>query len=750
MSLTCPINCNVISVKNTGTTEDNLIFVDCSGQTISVAIQSGDTTLLTYCSTNSISGNTSGNLSFGKPRKVTYAYYFSSCCETNDVFTFYSTEFELSLDDAIYAKQFINSSTGQPVNLQCCYLYDKIPVKALPPINGYLISVLNGVEIQKEFACEQCTQQYPCLKQCYGLYSCDGGYPIITATNPNLSGYVDSFIYIDIGLPSPDTPTTAFLVKDLGIIDCSTEYEITIVSSADTCDCSCYSFRLSTDPIQTVFVDCDYNLLEVYFPTGQTINICSLVRPIFLTRRPIGVKLGGKCVNGKCPPPPPISIKPRNECDVLTIFPMDVECFVTHPSSPYSYDGEAAIGVTGGTPPYIITWEIGSVSSVITNLNVGEYSATVTDYYGDFTINTTCVLTGETTTTTSTTTIKPLPIYDNLCLIFIKRSASKVNPFETLQVQLEFNGYKNEKPEWLSIDEQYNLYWTTGNTNYWTISGYTSQYASIVNNTTSIPPLNGWQVLGAPEIYSVSVLSGNCTSENLVGFTVSLNSAKCENDGSMIIQAYGGSGIYQYSIDNGLTYSSNPIFQGLNPGTYVIFVKDSNNVTSIQSIVLPSTQLTTTVIQLSANTTNNTFIIGSNVPPGSQVTFDLNFVSTFNYYPNTLSPQPQFDNVPNVIGFGNLTETLNNLATTPLSLPCSQIPLIQNNQYKEYKNSFTLTNNQFISGSFTNNVINQPIGPCTNSNKSYQIFISNAKIDNCKCCEIKIINPPTKLDIQKN
>lgn len=85
-----------------------------------------------------------------------------------------------------------------------------------------------------------------------------------------------------------------------------------------------------------------------------------------------------------------------NECDVITIFPMNVECVVVHPSTLNSSDGAASLSITGGTPPYDIIWENGSIGPAINNLSVGEYDAIITDYYGDFIIQTTCVLTGDT------------------------------------------------------------------------------------------------------------------------------------------------------------------------------------------------------------------------------------------------------------------------------------------------------------------------------------------------------------------
>lgn len=85
-----------------------------------------------------------------------------------------------------------------------------------------------------------------------------------------------------------------------------------------------------------------------------------------------------------------------NECNVITIFPMGVECVVINPSNLTASDGAASLSITGGTPPYTILWDNGNIGPAINNLSVGDYGATVTDYYGDFTVQTTCVLTGDT------------------------------------------------------------------------------------------------------------------------------------------------------------------------------------------------------------------------------------------------------------------------------------------------------------------------------------------------------------------
>ena len=72
---------------------------------------------------------------FSKIKRVNYTYYFSSCCETNQVFTFYGTEPDLSVDDGVYGTEFIDSETNENLNYQCSVVYNKISNKLLPPVN---------------------------------------------------------------------------------------------------------------------------------------------------------------------------------------------------------------------------------------------------------------------------------------------------------------------------------------------------------------------------------------------------------------------------------------------------------------------------------------------------------------------------------------------------------------------------------------------------------------------------------------
>ena len=136
------------------------------------------------------------------------------------------------------------------------------------------------------------------------------------------------------------------------------------------------------------------------------------------------------------------SIQPRNECDVITIFPMGVECVVLNPSNDKSFDGAAALVITGGTPPYTIYWEVGSYAPALGNLGVGDYSATVVDSYGDFTANTTCTLTAQTLTISGMCFVLTGIVEDNLVYISTDSLGLKNGkPYYEIKYGIDFYGY---------------------------------------------------------------------------------------------------------------------------------------------------------------------------------------------------------------------------------------------------------------------------------------------------------------------
>jgi len=84
----------------------------------------------------------------------------------------------------------------------------------------------------------------------------------------------------------------------------------------------------------------------------------------------------------------------KNECGVITILPMAVECVISATTSYNSCDGEISVSISGGTPPYTTTWYPSeNISPAINNVcNDVSYTAITVDYYGDFTARTVCSL----------------------------------------------------------------------------------------------------------------------------------------------------------------------------------------------------------------------------------------------------------------------------------------------------------------------------------------------------------------------
>ena len=750
MTLGCYNNCYVAVLTNTGSTEDTISFVDCSGFTQTITLLSADTTIINFDITAPTSGNTNDGIGVEYLNEVDTMYYFSSCCEDYQVFTFLGDGNIIPAPSTLYGENFILSETSQEVKYNCTEFINEIPINTCPPISGNLVSSIINQTIVGKSDCFDCTSSFPCPQQCYGLLACEGIYDLIISSDPGLSGYVDTFVSIDITSPVIESPQTLFLVKDLGVIDCQEEYIFTYSASTGSCDCQCYIFKTPSEAFITSFVDCDDNLLQVYLPTGKTTSICSLVRPIFDTQTTIPVKLGGLCINGECPDQPVVTIKPRNECDVLTIFPMGATCLVTHPTTTTSFDGEAQLIVTGGTPPYTISWDIGSVSPVISNLDVGNYKATITDFYNDFTLNTTCVLTAETPVTTTTTTSPPLPTFGELCFRILKKTRSgRINAITLDNIPMDFDGYINGNPSWLSDDNSYLLYWNTGSTpSYWELSGSTTPTTLITSYTTQVPPLVGWNAYGDPTIQSVTVLSGECINTIPLDFTATQTPSICDNNGTISILATGGDGIYQYSL-NGINFGTINIFQNLAPGIYPVHVKDGLGQTIIKNVTVGQTLAPTVTLNLqiiSSNISGNTFNITSDVPLGYTVSFDLNNTSNFSYYQNPLPPPgilPTYNNIVTLtnptLGALPLVSTTNSTSpviNTPL---CGPLPQVQYNTIKQYSTPLTITNGQTITGTFTDQV-NQSTTPtlCKVANGSFSITVTNQKVVHCECCSVVI------------
>jgi hypothetical protein len=85
-----------------------------------------------------------------------------------------------------------------------------------------------------------------------------------------------------------------------------------------------------------------------------------------------------------------------NSCydEIVTIFPMTVECQTIDPTSNRINDGQVCLKIKGGSKPYTIAWngDVTKNTQCLKNLGGGTNTAVVTDFYGDYTVIQTCEL----------------------------------------------------------------------------------------------------------------------------------------------------------------------------------------------------------------------------------------------------------------------------------------------------------------------------------------------------------------------
>ena len=276
----------------------------------------------------------------------------------------------------------------------------------------------------------------------------------------------------------------------------------------------------------------------------------------------------------------------------------------------------------------------------------------------------------------------------------------------------------------------------------------------IVSTTNANPP-NNWIAEGNPAGSSVKYLS-SCESP-IYGrstYPVSINQPTCLCDGSIIFNVNLDNPPYSYSIDNGVTYSSSPIFTNLCSGIYILSVVDSLGETFSDIITLNKPEMATTYSIL-LNTTISTPVsnelslvksyettiqVTPPLPDGATITFNLIHTNSFYSSPTigtsvlTTGTVLSKNVTPITIG-STITGQTQSVNTTP---GCQSDFIYQSN-IDDTWNSLTLTNTDTITISTTTRVDKTTTGLCVvgYSNDSYSI--SNAVISGCDCCSL-IVN----------
>jgi len=350
-----------------------------------------------------------------------------------------------------------------------------------------------------------------------------------------------------------------------------------------------------------------------------------------------------------------------NSCNIITLFPLGIECNSVNSSTPETSNGLISLYITGGTAPYNVTWNNGGQGTLLTNLSPGSYTATVVDYYGDFTGTTTCEVSYDSfylekfedcsnsgsfvyyladvynpfsagtvyglSTQVGCWTSSGTTLYTGETYINNFASVSSgpftgcsqclppvipppvipsglclnqtVNSTSTL-INFYSAGTLNGYMSWTSVTPSYKIYYNSGTTK-WILSGYTN--GSVFKQSPLSPPTGSWTVTG-PNAFSTTmfVSTGTCGSAPLkVKVNVTNPICASQNNGSLVCTGQGGTPSYTYSL-NGVNYQASNVFAGLGVGTYTVYIKDSvGGVSSATEVLSPQQSVQNYVVSLNLN-----------------------------------------------------------------------------------------------------------------------------------------------------
>ena len=329
----------------------------------------------------------------------------------------------------------------------------------------------------------------------------------------------------------------------------------------------------------------------------------------------------------------------KNDCDVLTLFDMGVQCNpIQIPSNQYSNDGVLSLKVTGGTSPYSYYWSGGQRTRTLVGIPEGSYQVTVVDYYGDYSSTTICNLFAPsqtpTQTITPTPTITPSPVWPNLCFIYVD------GPTSYGPIQFTPSGDANGRPTWTATYQSVTLMiiWSSTNSR-WQMSGWSFTGGIPTNNNQTNIPTGNWVLIGVGKRPDITVTQGNCPAYIPLSIEITKQDSSCPGtqncNGSITIATYNGVPPYSYSINDGITYQTSNIFQGLCPNNYTVIVQDSGG-NSLSSGVIVSAASTATIYAIKVQLINNVSYSSGNqvatwkvdvtpsLPVGTTISFNLN------------------------------------------------------------------------------------------------------------------------------
>ena len=345
-------------------------------------------------------------------------------------------------------------------------------------------------------------------------------------------------------------------------------------------------------------------------------------------------------------------IRLKNECNIITLFEMGISCnIIQSPSDANPYGGILSINVTGGTAPYTFTWDGGQRSQTLFGVPGGDYEVVVTDYNWpdgspDYTATTICKLLKSASAPSPSRTPTPTPTSPIKCVDLCLIAIGPIGVPNFGPIQFVCNGTQNGRFKWTS--GTYDIVWNVNNSRWQIyISGTTTPVnlggGILVSTSFELIPDSAWTILGGTVQYSITMTKGNCPTVIPLQVSTNKTNNSCQGslncNGSISILAENGYPPYSYSINGGITYSTNSNFTTLCPNSYTVVVSDSQNNSQTRTVIIGNTS-TPVTYQLSlantspktVNTVNNVsqtstqimnLVVSPTLPVGLSISFNL-------------------------------------------------------------------------------------------------------------------------------
>ena len=313
-----------------------------------------------------------------------------------------------------------------------------------------------------------------------------------------------------------------------------------------------------------------------------------------------------------------------------------------------------------------------------------------------------------------------------------------------------YGGEINGKPYW---DGSYNdmiMQWNSSNT-YWEVLNWIGVSNTALRNQSDTDfPIANWKLIGIAPKNEVIVTSGSCgTYPPLVlNANVTNNTCSRDCDGVIVASAKGQTNPYLYSINGGVSYTPNPIFDNLCNGEYNLSVSASTSVIESKFVSVGFNQTANQYalalqniyqMSISDDTIQTTWQL--NIDPPLKVGDVLSLGLNANL--ETIISEPGTATTLNSLSVYKNNTLLNPSATitnTENIRPyCS--PYLNIGSYSGLTYNTTLVSGDTLTGITTSIINNIQIqtgsnGCSTKIEQKNLIRIMSAVINTCKCCEL--------------